>query len=568
MKTSTMAATFTRGKISVLVAVVLFAALSVPTWGEDNGKSKDIEQPPAVAAEATPSSPSIAGESVTVEAGSQPASSSTAPSLEQVMDLLQAQGRELEAVRAALREQQELTARLEAKLNAAAPMLPQPLSMNTEAAAASPIAQGDLEERIAKVEAGQQSSLKDFEKRLKAFGAFVFSGDLRLRAEPTFGGPVDRSQDRFRERIRLRFNAEAVLNDQLHGGLSLASGDLNNPTSTNQTANQYDTRTPIAIDRAYAAYNPSWFRPLTLTGGKFAYTWFNTELVWDKDLNPEGVSEALAFNVGTPILKKFSLVGFQLPFAENKRSATNDKSYFNTMVYGEQLQTFWQLGSRVRLSAYASFYDWKYPDSVAFSITAANGASPNDGLLALNNNGLQNSIGTVTATNSTTGAKTITSAQFASKFAILDSLAQVNIRTPYERWPAIFVGDFAQNTRPCENVRNIPAAAVYSTPCDPHARRAYWLEARLGRTDRKGDWQFGYTRIVIQREAVIGAFNYSEIFPSNNVEIHRTEVLYQLFQNVTLQLNALIGRPLVNAGSPPPVQPLWERLQFDVTYQF
>ena len=100
------------------------------------------------------------------------------------------------------------------------------------------------------------------------------------------------------------------------------------------------------------------------------------------------------------------------------------------MVYGEQLQTFWQLGSRVKLSAYASFYDWKYADSVAFSVLTANSASPDNGLLTLNSNGLQNSIATVTATNAITGAKTITSAQFASKFAILDSLAQLDIQTP------------------------------------------------------------------------------------------------------------------------------------------
>jgi hypothetical protein len=67
---------------------------------------------------------------------------------------------------------------------------------------------------------------------------------------------------------------------------------------------------------------------------------------------------------------------------------------------------------------------------------------------------------------------------------------------------------------------------------------------------------------------VIGAFNYSEIFPTSNVEIHRSEILYQLFDRVTLQLNGLFGRPLVAAGSPPPAQPLLERLQFDMTYTF
>jgi len=389
-----------------------------------------------------------------------------------------------------------------------------------------------------------------------------------LRAEPTFGGPVDRSQDRFRERIRLRFNADAQFNDQIKGGLSLASGDLNDPISTNQTLNQYATRKPIAIDRAYATYNPSWFRPLTLTGGKFAYPWFNTELVWDKDLNPEGASETLALNVETPLLRKIGLVGFQLPFAENKRTSATNKSLYNTVVYGEQLQTSWQFGRRVRLSAYASYYDWKFADSVALSLLTANSASPLEGLLPLRNGGEENSIAAVIATNPVTGAKTITSAQFESKFGILDSLAQIDVQTPSERWSVTLIGDFAQNTRACENLANIPAGAVFSVPCDPHARHGYWLEASAGRTLKKGDWEFSYTRIVIQREAVLGAFNYSEIFPSSDVEIHRPEILYQLFDNVTLQMNGLFGRPLADAGSRGPVQPLWERFQFDMTYKF
>ena len=210
------------------------------------------------------------------------------------------------------------------------------------------------------------------------------------------------------------------------------------------------------------------------------------------------------------------------------------------MVYGEQLQTVWQLGNRVRLSAYGSFYDWKFADSIALSLLTANSASPADALLALSNTGEQNSIATVTVTNPVTGAKTITSAQFASKFGVLDSLAQLDIRTPSERWPLTFIGDFAENTRACENVKNIPAGAVLPAPCDPHARHGYWLETSIGRTLKKGDWQFSYTRIVAQREAVIGAFNYSEIFPTSNVEIHRPEILYQLFDNVTLQLNGLV----------------------------
>ena len=497
----------------------------------------------------------------------EPVATSSAPSLERVMQLVQEQGMEIEALRAALRDQQELTARLLAKLNSSSAAASEP-SMRETAVTPTVPPQAEMAEKIARLETEMGNSQKGIESRLKNLGPFAFSGDVRFRAEPTFGGPADRSQDRFRGRIRLRFNAETQLNGQFKGGFSLASGDLNDPISTNQSLNQYDTRKPIAIDRAYATYNPSWFRPLTFTSGKFSYPWFNTELVWDKDLNPEGAGETLAFQIKTSVLKKIALVGFQLPFAENKRAATNDKSLYNTMVYGEQLQTSWRLGSRVKLSAYTSFYDWKFADSAAYSMLTANSASPDDALLALRSAGVVNSIASVTVTNPVTGAKNITSAQFASKFGILDSLAQIDVQTPFERWPVTFIGDFAENTRACENIRNIPAGAVFTSPCDPRARHGYWLEARVGRTSKKGDWQFSYTRIVIEREAVLGAFNYSEIFPSTSVEIHRPEILYQLFPNVTLQLNGLFGRPLASAGSPTAVQPLWERLQFDMTYKF
>jgi len=572
MKRSSLTRVFKRGALATAIAVVLLVMLNISARGGDDSPRKLPDARPSAIEDPKSAAPPDSGRPSAPDAGAQPVRSASSPSLEDVMELLQAQGRELETLRTALREQQELTARLAAKLvsssveSVANESNPEPLDA-TLTSPSTTVPQEALEQKVTRLESEVRNSRKAVEEKLKALGPFVFSGDLRLRAEPTFGGPGDQSQDRFRERIRFRFNAEAQLNDQFRGGFSLASGDLNNPISTNQTLNQYTTRKPIAIDRAYATYNPAWFRSLTLTGGKFAYPWFNTELVWDKDLNPEGAAETLAFNVRTPLLKKFSVVGFQLPFAENKRANAGDKSFYNTMVYGEQLQTFWQLGSRVKLSAYTSFYDWKYADSVALAVATANSSTPDDGLLPLLNNGLQNSVATVTASNALTGAKTITSAQFASKFGILDSLAQFDIQTPSQRWPIIVVGDFAQNTRACENVRNIPLVAVYSTPCDARARHAYWLEGRIGRTDRRGDWQFGYTRIVIQREAVVGAFNYSEIFPSDNVEIHRSEVLYQLFRNVTLQLNALIGRPLVTSGSPAP-QPLWERLQFDVTYKF
>src|SRR5439155_5378540 len=134
---------------------------------------------------------------------------------------------------------------------------------------------------VAQTDAGLGKKVQNLESGLKKIGPFNFSGDFRLRDEPFFGGPSDQSQVRNRERFRLRINANSKLNDDISGGFSIASGDVNDPISTNQTTNQFYTRKGIAIDRAFINYNPHVFKPLTLTGGKFAYPWYNTELTWD-----------------------------------------------------------------------------------------------------------------------------------------------------------------------------------------------------------------------------------------------------------------------------------------------
>jgi Putative porin len=427
------------------------------------------------------------------------------------------------------------------------------------------------------------------ENSLKKVGPFAFSGDFRLRDEPFFGGPSDQSQVRNRERFRLRFNAKAKLNDDINGGFTLASGDINDPISTNQTTIQFYTRKAIAIDKAFINYNPHRFKPLTLTGGKFAYPWYNTELTWDKDLNPEGVAQTLAFDFeSVPVLKRVALVGFELPFTEVAGTSLVNKSIVQSAVYGGQLQTAWQLGPWLKLSAYSGFYNYHNADPIALATAKANLKNPTtplSGTLPLNATGLQNSVLTITATGIvtvggqpiSTGVKTITNAQFASKFGLFDSIAKFDIQTPFKRWPITLIGDYVQNTEACANIVNLqptPANTSTSTfsqslsaPCNSRERRAYWAESRFGRLQEKGDWQFAYTRMFIEREAVMSVFNASDIRQGSNVSQHRAEVLYQALNNVQLVFTGFLGRPL-NFGKTTPPEDILQRYQFDVIYKF
>jgi hypothetical protein len=98
-----------------------------------------------------------------------------------------------------------------------------------------------------------------------------------------------------------------------------------------------------------------------------------------------------------------------------------------------------------------------------------------------------------------------------------------------------------------------------------HQRRGYWLEGRVGRISEKGDWQVGYTRIFIEREAVVSNFNYSEMYQGTNVSEHRFDVFYMFQKSVQLGFTALVGKPLGLQGLG---QPWLERPQFDAIYIF
>ena len=588
------------------LALLLSAAMfSQAAWSADGAAA------PNASSDSTPAA---------ATATSQPAKAETSPSqndFEQLKSLIEAQSAQLQQLSTELKQEQAKTQALEDRLNSsgtysgtiagvpvtaqiegvANPAIASVLGPVVGPVAAAPASASSNSQPQVRAQAVQTQTPQDLsnrignlEQRITTFGPFNFSGDLRLRDEPFFGGPANQSLDQNRERFRLRWNVTAKLNNDFAGGFSLASGDINDPTSTNQTVSGFYTRKAIAIDKAYVNYTPTYFHALTLTGGKFAYPWYNTELTWDKDLNPEGAAETLAWNLNSvPVLKKIALVGFQLPFAQVAATSGTNQSAISSIVYGGQLQTSWQLAPKVKFGAYSGFYDWHNADPIALALAKASSKNPQTpltGLLPLGTgNTVQNSIVTTTSTNEVTvagtsyptGVTTITNAQFASKFSLFDSLARIDVTTPSAKFPIAFIGDYVQNMGACGNEANILPAPANTTSlhytqstnfaCNSRERRGYWAEAQVGRAQKKGDWQFDYTHIFTEREAVLSNFDYSDIRQGSNVTEHRLMAIYQVHPNVQLSVTALIGRPL-NFDVTTPPQPWLKRFQFDVICTF
>ena len=512
--------------------------------------------------------------------------------------------RELEAERAALDGQLDRIARLEFELRAvsaeavtspaavrppSAPVahLPGPAPQAVASGPAAVVPQGQGQ---GPVQGSVDRRLSDLERRVRGLGPLTFSGDFRLREDAFLGGPSDHSLDQNLQNYRLRFNTDIRISNDLSGGFTLASGNINDPTSTNQTLTGFYARKPIALDRVFIDYRPHQFKPLELIAGKFSYPWYNTELTWDKDLSPEGFGQTLNFQLVTPVVKRIALVGFELPFSQIAGVSLQNKSLMQTATYGAQFQAAFELRNWLQVTAYTGFYNFHNADPMAFALAKAGSkdpATPFIGLLPLAGGGgaPQNSIVTTTATtvitvNGTpmpTGVISVENAQFASKFDLYDSLARVDVKTASERWPVTFIGDYVQNMGACSNEGNIlkaPSNTATTTftqttnfACDPRQRRAYWAEAEVGRILQKHDLQFGYTRMFIEREAVLSNLNYNQMIQGSNVTEHRISVFYTAWDNVIFDFIGLIGRPL-NFGSSNPPSNYLERLQFDVNYVF
>jgi hypothetical protein len=178
----------------------------------------------------------------------------------------------------------------------------------------------------------------------------------------------------------------------------------------------------------------------------------------------------------------------------------------------------------------------------------------------------------------TTVNSAVIAAKFNSKFALSDTIAQFDIKTPSAKWPVRLLADYVQNTRACVNNPGVapvlpsapPADATITVTqtngaCNSHHRRGHWLEARFGRQAEKGDWQFSYTHMLVEREAVMPVFSFSDMRQATAVNQNRVEVFYNWQKNVQFGFTGLFGRPLATPSS---VESELKRMQFDVVYKF
>lgn len=175
------------------------------------------------------------------------------------------------------------------------------------------------------------------------YDKFKIGGDLRLRHEYIDQDNKDETRTRWRYRARIKAGADVT--DNFSVGFRLASGG-NDPVSTNQSFDGGFTSKGLQFDRAFGKYDAG--NGFSVTGGKMSNPMVLVkDLVWDGDLNPEGVN----LNFGTDLGGADLDINTGYYFVEERSSADD------TTLWGTTATTTFDMGSKVMVGVGYFLYD-------------------------------------------------------------------------------------------------------------------------------------------------------------------------------------------------------------------
>lgn len=510
--------------------------------------------------------------------------------------MLEQQNQRLNQMQQTIAEQQETIRLLAGKLGGTEASLA-PLAASADAAP-QPAQTPTVEDRLKKVEG-----------RVAEIGAIKFSGDIRLRSESFFGlsnilpngdNPAVLGNNlgyRHRMRLRGRLTMRGSIGEEFDWGLRLATGSFADNISTNQTLTDFFNRKPFALDQAFVTYKPRRAPGLRLQGGKFEPPWVFTEMTIDNDLMVEGFNQSYTRSFKNSKLKDLTFVAWELPLLErNSAFVRNINGTVNIQesrrggrdlaLYGGQLRARIEPSSKVALTLsladlFFSGTQFISPVQVfgnqlllplTFVIPATPTAPaqtvttqvlvPRDLLVAGNGN-----LGLTTASNNATNRE----GRLASGFNLVDMIARLELKHS-KRFPVTLLFDYVRNTQVHDVVLPGPGGADLIIP--NNERNGYWAEVQVGQTKARGDKQFGYTFLRIQKDAVLTPFNFSDVTQQSDMRGHRFQFSYAADPRVTFTVTGIVTQRVRGLLGPFAATPLGSlnpstfRLQFDTVVRF
>jgi hypothetical protein len=353
----------------------------------------------------------------------------------------------------------------------------------------------ELQADLANDQKVQQTAAADKAKKESAWDQKLawaaktqIKGDVRVRYENinTEGEPKNGGRDADRERVRARLGVYSEINPQLDAGIRVATGSSADERSTNQDLNNYFTKKTLWMDLAYLDWHPTAINNLHLIGGKLNQPWVNMgDVIWDGDINPEGVAATY----------KLPLGGSTELFGSTGYYNLSDNVDGEGVQFRHDLRLYTgQLGARfvpidgVKVTVGGSLYAYDNDKDVRQT-----SASTNQTALAVNGN-------------------------TSNQFTLWEGFGQIDLtRLPI---PLAFYGQYVKNS----DAESTATVGKQDTA---------WLFG--AKTRLFTDWSLDYNYRDVQRNGVVGAFTDSDFANGyTGSRGHKLKVGYDIDKNFAL----------------------------------
>lgn len=332
-------------------------------------------------------------------------------------------------------------------------------------------------------------------------------GDFRLRYERNFGQSDTRGFDRgvFRARLRARY----PVTDRIDIGAEVVTGDPDDPNTADVTIANFVDDLQVNLSQLYASLS---FQDIKFQAGKFPQPFQRTDLVWDGDVNPQGLAASYALKAND----RLSVAATALYFLIDESVGGPDSMMAGGQVSFDALVSDW----RVNLSG--AYYDYR--------LNSLDGAGPGD----IRSN-LLTSDGT-----------------YLSDFDLVDIIARLAYNGLGERWPIHVIGNY---------VNNLGAK--------DHPHQGFSAEIVAGRTKAPGDWEISYGYLQTDVDAVFAAFSHDNFAIATNYKAHKLTLDLKPAERIVLNATLFSYRSL-DPGYANEFNPAdWrQRLRLNLTFEY
>jgi hypothetical protein len=339
---------------------------------------------------------------------------------------------------------------------------------------------------------------KPFQFKLDALARQEWTRDIFVTATST------RNED------RRRFQARPALEGHF-GSLRLGVGaelnyssDKNYETATGASPalirDNYKSR-DARVDLAFADYESSW---LSVQGGRFEMPVALTEMVWDKDLRPQGGAVTLGVK-DRGAVKRAGITGV---WARGSHVFDDDKTTLS-MISGSVVFRTGETGSLELVGSFLDFSDF------------------------------QSMVPSIRRQNTRVGGELVLD------YNVLDFVGRLR---QGGRVPLQLVAEFGHNTAADENNEGIWLAAVLGS-----------LQSGVGRLD--------YTYARIDKDATLGAYGGDDFFWTTGWKGHRGELGVKLLPHLTAHAIGHWVR-FKDSPRPEEREHLWKRYRAELRFKY